>query len=125
MGVSGQRHSPAALYLRGKNPLANWQCGPQSQCGHTRLEKESFLPPPGIEPRSPGRPVRSLTLRWLSYQLSMYEKCEWLAGNVDVNAGFVLFSLLKLLVVWKIQNYSLDSNWIHAYGKFSEVSSRT
>jgi hypothetical protein len=39
---------------------------PQRRCGH-RLEEKSSLPPPGIEPRSPGRPFRSQTLYGLSY----------------------------------------------------------
>jgi hypothetical protein len=37
-----------------------------------RLQEKSSLPPPGIEPRSPGRPVRSQTLYWLSYPGSMH-----------------------------------------------------
>jgi hypothetical protein len=42
---------------------AGW---PQSRSGH-RGYRKSPLPPPGIEPRSPGRPARSQTLYWLSY----------------------------------------------------------
>jgi hypothetical protein len=43
-GVSGQRHAPAALYPRGKDPrhqLDRRLGGPQSRCGQ-RLEKISF-----------------------------------------------------------------------------------
>jgi hypothetical protein len=35
--------------------------GPQSRSGH-RDYRKNHLPPPGIEPRSPGRPARSQTL---------------------------------------------------------------
>jgi hypothetical protein len=66
-GVSGQGHAPAALYSRVKDPLptgqeAEWAPEP---VWTQMLEEKSFLP--GIEPRSPGRPVRSQTLYWLSY----------------------------------------------------------
>jgi hypothetical protein len=69
MGVSGQRHAPAALYPRGKDPrypLYRRLGGPQSRSGHWGYRKNP-LPPPGIEPRSPGRPARSQTLYCLSY----------------------------------------------------------
>jgi hypothetical protein len=65
MGVSRQRHDQAALYPRGKGPLviilqeAGWAPEP---VWTQRLEEKSSLPLPGIEPRSPGRPVRSQTL---------------------------------------------------------------
>jgi hypothetical protein len=64
-GVSGQRHAPAALYPWGKDPPvpigqeAGWV--PEPIWGQ-RVEEKSSLPPPGIEPRLPGRPVRSQTL---------------------------------------------------------------
>jgi hypothetical protein len=69
MGVSGQRHATAALYPRGKDPrypMYRRLGGPQSRSGH-RGSRKNLLPPPGIEPRSPGRPARSQTLYWLSY----------------------------------------------------------
>jgi hypothetical protein len=68
-GMSGQRHAPAALYPWGKDPPvpivqeAGWAPEP---VWTQRLEKNS-LPPPEIEPRSPGRPARSQTLYCLSY----------------------------------------------------------
>jgi hypothetical protein len=68
-GVSGQRHAPAALYPRGKVPryaLYRRLGGPQSRSEHRGYRKNS-LPLLGIEPGSPGRPVRSQTLHWLSY----------------------------------------------------------
>jgi hypothetical protein len=68
-GVSGQRHAPAALYPRGKAPrypLYSRLGGPQSRSGHRGYRKNP-LPLPGIEPRSPGRSVRSQTLYCLSY----------------------------------------------------------
>jgi hypothetical protein len=63
--VSGQRHASAALYPRGKDPPvpigqeAGW--APEPVYTQT-LDEKSCLPPPGIEPQSPGRPVRSQTL---------------------------------------------------------------
>jgi hypothetical protein len=47
MGMSGQRHAPAALYSSG---------GPQSWSGYRGYRKNP-MPLPGIEPRSPGCPV--------------------------------------------------------------------
>jgi hypothetical protein len=47
MGVSGQRHASAALYLRGKDPrypLYRRLGGPQSRSGHKRIEETSFAP---------------------------------------------------------------------------------
>jgi hypothetical protein len=70
MGVSGQRHAPTALLPPGKGPPvpivqeAGWASEP---VWTQRLEEKNPLPPPGIEPRSPGRPVRSETLYCLSY----------------------------------------------------------
>jgi hypothetical protein len=64
MGVSGLRHTLAALYPRGKDP------GTHSTGGlvgpRTGLDIEAagkvISPLPGIEPRSPGHPARSQTL---------------------------------------------------------------
>jgi hypothetical protein len=70
MGVSGQRHAQAALYLREKDPrqpLYRRLCGPQSRSGHRGYRKKKLLRLPGIEPRSYGRPVRSQTIHWLCY----------------------------------------------------------
>jgi hypothetical protein len=72
MGVSGQRHDPAALYPRGKDPrypLDRGLGGPQSRSGHRGYRKNP-LSLPGIEPRSPGRPARSKTLYCLSYHIT-------------------------------------------------------
>jgi hypothetical protein len=69
MGASGQRHAPAALYPRGKDPrypLYRRLSGPQSRSGHRGYRKNA-LPLLGIEPRSSGRPARSQTLHCLSY----------------------------------------------------------
>jgi hypothetical protein len=52
------------LYPRGKDPrypLDRKLGEPQSRSGHRGYRKNPF-PPPGIEPRSPGRPARSQTL---------------------------------------------------------------
>jgi hypothetical protein len=70
MEVSGQRHAPAALYPPGeKTPgthcTGRW-VGPRAGLD-TRGYRKNSLPLPEIEPRSPGRPVRSQTLHCLSY----------------------------------------------------------
>jgi hypothetical protein len=61
MGVSGQRHAPAALYPRERNPgthcTGGW-VGPRTGLD-TETRGKILSPLPGIEPRSPGRPVRS------------------------------------------------------------------
>jgi hypothetical protein len=52
MGLSGQRHAPAALYPRGKDPgypLDRMLGGPQSRSGR-RGKKKNPLPLSGIEP---------------------------------------------------------------------------
>jgi hypothetical protein len=70
MGVSGQRHAPAALHPREKDPrypLDRRLGGPQSRSGRRGLKKNP-LPLSGIEPRSPDRPARSQTLYCLSYR---------------------------------------------------------
>jgi hypothetical protein len=67
-GVSGQRHAPAALYPRGKDPrypLDRKLGGPQSRSWHGGYRKNP-LPLPGIEPLLSGRPARSQTLYCLS-----------------------------------------------------------
>jgi hypothetical protein len=74
MGVSGQRHAPAALHPRGKNPrypLDRRLCRLQSRSGRRGYKKN--LPLSGIEPRSPDRAARSQTLYCLSYR----ENTEW------------------------------------------------
>jgi hypothetical protein len=47
-------------------PLDRRLGGPQSRSGYRGYRKNP-LSPPGIEPRSPGRPSRSQTLYWLRY----------------------------------------------------------
>jgi hypothetical protein len=64
MGVSGQRHAPAAL-APGKGPpvpivqVAGWAPEP---VWTQEVRRKILSPLPGIEPRSPGRPARSQTL---------------------------------------------------------------
>jgi hypothetical protein len=64
MGVSGQRHAPAALYPRGKDPgthcTRGW-VGPRAGLD-TEAKGKTLSPLPGFESRSPGRPARSQTL---------------------------------------------------------------
>jgi hypothetical protein len=75
-GVSGQRHAPAALLSPEKEPPIHivqevgWAPEP---VWTQRLEEKSFAPP-GIEPRSPGRPARSQKLYCLSYTGSFRKK---------------------------------------------------
>jgi hypothetical protein len=64
MGVSGQRHAPAALQPRGKDHGTHCTGGwvdPRARL-HTEAGGRIFSPLLGIEPRSPGRPARSQTL---------------------------------------------------------------
>jgi hypothetical protein len=64
MGVSDQRHAPAALYTRemtlGTHCTGDW-VGPRAGLD-TEVRGKILLPLSGIESRSPGRPVRSQTL---------------------------------------------------------------
>jgi hypothetical protein len=67
--VSGQRHawphfSPGERTL-GTHCTGGWM-GPRAGL-ETECRGKILLPVPGIEPRSPGSPVRSQTLYWLSY----------------------------------------------------------
>jgi hypothetical protein len=65
MGVSGQRHAPAALKRWGKDPwypLYRRLCGSQRRSGHMRLKEKILLPLSGIEPLSLGRPARGQAL---------------------------------------------------------------
>jgi hypothetical protein len=68
-GVSGQRHAAAALCPGERTPgthcTGGW-LGPRAGLD-TEIREKNPLPLSGIEPRSPGRPVRCQTLYWLSY----------------------------------------------------------
>jgi hypothetical protein len=64
MGVSGQRHDPAALYPQGKDPGTHWTggwVGPTAGLD-TEARGKILSPLSGIEPQSPIRPVSSQTL---------------------------------------------------------------
>jgi hypothetical protein len=67
-GVSGQRHAPAPHYPRektlGTHCTGGW-VGLRAGLD-TEDRGKINLPPPGIEPRSPGLPARSQTLYGLS-----------------------------------------------------------
>jgi hypothetical protein len=79
MGVSGQRHCPAVLQPRGKDPSTHWTGGwvnPRVSLDAEAREK-IVSPLPGIEPRSLGLPVRSQTLYWLSY----FGSCGFKSAN--------------------------------------------
>jgi hypothetical protein len=64
MGVSGQRHAPAALYPQERTPgthcTGGW-VGPRAGLD-TDVKGKILSPLAGIEPRSRGRPARSQTL---------------------------------------------------------------
>jgi hypothetical protein len=91
MGVGSQRHAPAALYSRGKDPrypLYRRLGGPQSRSGHRGYRKNP-LPLPGIESRSPGRPARSQTLYWLSYSApSTSYELQFILEYMSANSPF-------------------------------------
>jgi hypothetical protein len=55
-------------------PLYRELGGPQSRSEHRGYRKN---PLPGIEPRSPGHPVLSQTLNWLSYPLLHLALCTF------------------------------------------------
>jgi hypothetical protein len=63
-GMSGQLLAPASLYPRGKDPPGNHWIGGWVGPGiglDTDARGKILLPLPGVEPRSPGRPVRIQT----------------------------------------------------------------
>jgi hypothetical protein len=97
MGVSGQRHAPAALYPRGKDPRyplyrrLGWL---QSRSRHRGYRKNP-LPLLRIEPLSPGRPARSQTLYWLSYPAPLL---KYLCKNQQQCPGIVL--VVSHVVLW-------------------------
>jgi hypothetical protein len=67
MGVSGQRHAPAALYPRGKNPWSHWAGGwVAPRAGLDAGARRKILCPG--RGSNPDRPVRSQTLYCLSYR---------------------------------------------------------
>jgi hypothetical protein len=74
MGVSGQRHAPAALSPGERTPGIHWiGCWVGPRAGLDAEDRgKSLSPLPGIEPPSPGRSARSQTLYWLSFRLTMY-----------------------------------------------------
>jgi hypothetical protein len=67
MGVSGQRHAPAALYPRGKDPgthcIGGW-VGPRADLD-AEARRNILCPCRGS---NPNRPARSKTLYCLSYR---------------------------------------------------------
>jgi hypothetical protein len=86
MGVSGQRHAPAALLPPGKGPPVPivQEAGRAPEPVWTqRLEEKSFAPA-GIEPRSHGRPARSQKLYWLSYPAPVFHRYEPEFNNIDI-----------------------------------------
>jgi hypothetical protein len=74
MGLSGQRHAPAALYPRGKTHGTHCTGGWVGPRAGLDTEDRGKIPSPlpGIEHRSPGRPGGSQTLYCLSYPLTVF-----------------------------------------------------
>jgi hypothetical protein len=75
MEVSGQRHGPAALYPRGKDHRYQWRGGWMSTragLGAQARRKILFY----YRGSNPGRPVRTQTLHWLSYQVHDTGQCH-------------------------------------------------
>jgi hypothetical protein len=74
MGVNGQRHAPSALYPEhsGTHWTGGW-VGPRAGL-NTEVRGKILSPLSGIERQSPGCPVRSETLYWLSYPCSRSQK---------------------------------------------------
>jgi hypothetical protein len=69
---------PAGALPRDKDtqyPLYRRMGGPQCRSGHRGYRKNPS-PLPGIEPRSPARPVRGQTVYWLSYLSSLFWECK-------------------------------------------------
>jgi hypothetical protein len=66
MGVSGQRHAPAALYARGKDPRypLNRKLGEPQSWSDTEARGKILCLCRGL---NPGRPLCCQTLYWLSY----------------------------------------------------------
>jgi hypothetical protein len=74
VGVSGHRHASAALCSGERTPGTHCTGGWVGlRAGlDTEVRGKHPLPLLGIKPRSPGRPVRSQTLYWLSYPCPSY-----------------------------------------------------
>jgi hypothetical protein len=113
MGVSGQRHSPVALYPRGNTPSTHTggSVGPRAGMD-AGTRKKILCPCRGL---NLNRPARSQTLYWLSYRGS--ENCiklELMYCNeflypitVIVITGKCSFS--HACVWWRL--YTLDTGW--------------
>jgi hypothetical protein len=106
MEVSGERHAPAALYPPGKDsqyPLDRKLGGHQSRSGH-RGYRKIILPLPGIEPRSPSRPVRSQDTI-LSYPASL----SFLLVYKNYNSAFHSFTRepLSILNIQKLSGINI------------------
>jgi hypothetical protein len=98
MRVSGYGHALAALFAGERTPRT--QCtgcwvGPRASLD-TDVRGKNLLPVPGIEPRSPGFPVRSQTLYWLSYSDSCSVSIP--GRNVDNDLLWSTVDLEKLII---------------------------
>jgi hypothetical protein len=68
MGVSGQRHAPAAHYPRGNDP--QYPLGVDPRAGLNAGARRKVLCP--CQGSNPDRPARSQTLYCLNYHGSLY-----------------------------------------------------
>jgi hypothetical protein len=113
MGVSGQRHSPIALYPQENTSDTHCTGSWVGLRAGLDTEARGKILLPGIETRSPDRPVRSQTLYWLSYPtLILYlTLCEVpqrpiLYEDNCTLCGHILF-IDKMFDVW-VWEVSLD-----------------
>jgi hypothetical protein len=94
MGVSGQRHVPAALYLRGKDtryPLDRRLDGPQSRSGHKGLCRGS----------NPYRPVVQSVVRHYT---------AWATPAPTPYYNFILLSRVAVLIYLSYYDFFLYFN---------------
>jgi hypothetical protein len=65
-----------------------------------RLQKKILTPLPGIEPRSPGRSVRSQTLYWLSYPAHIHILPHRYLKTQRSNGYILIDCLIDWLIDW-------------------------
>jgi hypothetical protein len=142
MGMSGQRHAPAAIYPRERTPRTHctggW-VGPRAGLDTENREKNP-LPLPGIEHRSPGRPDRSQTLYCLSSPGSKKKIYSTIIQRTCHLCPFITFcrrasdywdwspwppglDVCLVYLCWKPGNPGLTSGFVRCNGKqLSSVS---
>jgi hypothetical protein len=124
MGVSVQRHVPAALYPGKKTPgthcTGGWVGPSWVPAGlDTEVTGKILLPLPGIEPRSPGRPVCSQTLYWLSYLGSYLLILYFSNFDTTITDGKLSFVYLIVFICGLFNVISSSSDYIASDGKMN------